>query len=92
MRIKKHNPDQFGEHMVPIPGAVHGNPPTEALPLRKALRMHCLECNGSAQVNNKDDCTGRDCFLYPHRPWKGPGKWKSNRKAPEALTRKRKKG
>lgn len=48
-----------------------------ATTIRQAVRLHCLDCNGETRVTSENDCVGRDCFLYPFRPWDGPGKKKS---------------
>ena len=37
--------------------------------LKKAIRVFCLECNGTSQAFNvTNDCVSPSCALYPHRP------------------------
>ena len=37
--------------------------------MRKAIRLFCLECNGTAQAFNlSNDCVSPKCALYPYRP------------------------
>jgi hypothetical protein len=41
-------------------------------PLR-AIKYHCLECNGGENPVKKD-CLGKYCCLYPYRAGKNPEK------------------
>lgn len=39
--------------------------------LRKAVRLHCMECSGEVKGGKKYDCLGKECYLYPWKEGKG---------------------